>query len=372
MSSGPFVGYPYNASDLPVTESAMQAAPTKATPVDADGVILIDSAASNAIKRTLWSDLKNTLSNLFQIKLLTGYVSGAGSVVATDTVLQAIQKLNGNDATNANLTGPITSVGNATSVAAQTGTGSTFAMQTSPAFLTDLALGPLVTGETKSLRLVAVTGGAFTEPVFRIGLTGVESTGLAFRSNGNVQCPSGIALGANSDLLVGGASGLRVFGIQRGASGQVFYLGGNTNDSDATFNITGNSVVNANVAYRSKTSTTNDIVQSVQRNTWIDSTHATRKARWQLDVYDTGVREAIRVDSTGSAAQVGICGAVSGSAALTVNGSTKLGIRTIATLPSAASSSGERFQVSDSATIVNRIAFSNGSAWYYEGTAVAV
>ena len=45
---------------------------------------------------------------------LTGYVSGAGTIAATDTILQAIQKLNGNDATNANLTGDVTSVGNAT------------------------------------------------------------------------------------------------------------------------------------------------------------------------------------------------------------------------------------------------------------------
>ena len=49
-----------------------------------------------------------------------------------------------------------------------------------------------------------------------------------------------------------------------------------------------------------------------------------------------------------------------------------LGVRTIATLPSASSSSGNRYQVSNSATIANRIAFSNGTAWYYEGTAVAV
>jgi hypothetical protein len=50
-------------------------------------------------------------------KVLTGYVSGAGTVAATDSILQAIQKLNGNDATNANLTGVVTSVGNATSIA---------------------------------------------------------------------------------------------------------------------------------------------------------------------------------------------------------------------------------------------------------------
>ena len=51
-------------------------------------------------------------------KVLTGYTSGAGTVAATDSILQAIQKLNGNDATNANLTGDVTSVGNATTLAA--------------------------------------------------------------------------------------------------------------------------------------------------------------------------------------------------------------------------------------------------------------
>ena len=58
-----------------------------------------------------------TLTNAPVIaKVLTGYVSGAGTVSATDSILQAIQKLNGNDATNANLTGMVTSVGNATTV----------------------------------------------------------------------------------------------------------------------------------------------------------------------------------------------------------------------------------------------------------------
>lgn len=60
-----------------------------------------------------------TLTNAPVIaKVLTGYTSGAGTVAATDSILQAIQKLNGNDATNANLTGDVTSVGNATAIAA--------------------------------------------------------------------------------------------------------------------------------------------------------------------------------------------------------------------------------------------------------------
>ena len=58
-----------------------------------------------------------TVSNAAVIgKVLTGYVSGPGVIVATDNILQAIQKLNGNSATNANLTGMVTSVGNATTV----------------------------------------------------------------------------------------------------------------------------------------------------------------------------------------------------------------------------------------------------------------
>jgi len=54
--------------------------------------------------------------------------------------------------TTANLTGPITSVGNATSVASQTGTGSTFVMNTSPTLITPLL------GTPTSGNLVNCTG----------------------------------------------------------------------------------------------------------------------------------------------------------------------------------------------------------------------
>ena len=47
-----------------------------------------------------------TVSNAAVIaKVLTGYVSGAGTVAATDTILQAIQKINGNDALKLPLSG---------------------------------------------------------------------------------------------------------------------------------------------------------------------------------------------------------------------------------------------------------------------------
>jgi hypothetical protein len=78
-----------------------------------------------------------TLTNAPVIaKVLTGYSSGAGTVAATDSILQAIQKLDGNDSTNADLTGVITSSGNATSIASQTGTGTKFVVDTSPTLVT--------------------------------------------------------------------------------------------------------------------------------------------------------------------------------------------------------------------------------------------
>ena len=93
---------------------------------DGQGVInvpWIDTVYTHTTNANLTGDVTSngnatTLTNAPVIaKVLTGYTSGAGTVAATDSILQAIQKLNGNDATNANLTGVVTSSGNATSIA---------------------------------------------------------------------------------------------------------------------------------------------------------------------------------------------------------------------------------------------------------------
>ena len=142
-----------------------------------------------------------TLTNAPVIaKVLTGYVSGAGTVAATDSILQAIQKLNGNDATNANLTGGvtsvgnaatvvtnanltgvITSVGNATSIASQTGTGTTFVVDTSPSLVTPL-LGTPTSGVLTNCTGTAagLTAGTATTVITNANLTGmVTSVGNA-------------------------------------------------------------------------------------------------------------------------------------------------------------------------------------------------
>ncbi len=66
------------------------------------------------------------------------FVMDTSPTLITPNIGNATGNISGNAATvttNANLTGPITSVGNATSVASQTGTGSKFVMDTSPALI---------------------------------------------------------------------------------------------------------------------------------------------------------------------------------------------------------------------------------------------
>jgi trimeric autotransporter adhesin len=145
-----------------------------------------------------------TLTNAPVIaKVLTGYVSGAGTVAATDSILQAIQKLNGNNATNANLTGAVTSVGNATllgsfttaqllaAVTGETGTGAVV-FGTSPTLVTP-ALGTPASGVVTNLTGTASiningTVGATTPATG--AFTTVSATGVATFAAGTVALPS--------------------------------------------------------------------------------------------------------------------------------------------------------------------------------------
>lgn len=93
----------------------------------------------------------------------TGNASATEVVYGTDTRLTNSRTANGGNAatvtTNANLTGPITSSGNATAVASQTGTGSTFVMSNSPTLVTP-ALG-VASGTSFN----SITGLSSTTPV---------------------------------------------------------------------------------------------------------------------------------------------------------------------------------------------------------------
>ncbi len=67
---------------------------TKATPVDADSIVIIDSAASNVLKRVTWANIKTTLASTFAA--LAGSITQAFAVLtldighATDTTLSRL------------------------------------------------------------------------------------------------------------------------------------------------------------------------------------------------------------------------------------------------------------------------------------------
>jgi hypothetical protein len=127
----------------------------------------------------------------------TGTASGltAGNVTTNANLTGGVTSV-GNAATvvtNANLTGPITSVGNATSVAAQTGTGSTFVMQASPTLTTPNIGTPsagIVTNLTGTASInINGTVGA-TTPAAATVTTLTASADSSFTSTGAVKIPA--------------------------------------------------------------------------------------------------------------------------------------------------------------------------------------
>lgn len=89
------------------------------------GITQSTTSTNGYLSSTDWNTFNSKQPAGSYITSLTGGVTATGPGAAVATVI-----------TNANLTGPITSVGNATSIASQTGTGSTFVVQTSPTLIT--------------------------------------------------------------------------------------------------------------------------------------------------------------------------------------------------------------------------------------------
>jgi len=91
---------------------------------------------------------------------------------------------------NANMTGPITSVGNATSVASQTGTGSKFVMDTSPTLITPNLGTPsagVATNLTGTATALNIGGNSATATALQTGRT---INGVTFDGTGNITIPS--------------------------------------------------------------------------------------------------------------------------------------------------------------------------------------
>lgn len=62
------------------------------------------------------------------------------------------------------------------------------------------------------------------------------------------------------------------------------------------------------ISWRAETTTTADTLLGEQIATWVDATHASRKARFVWTVYDTAEREYLRGEASGTAAKIGFLG----------------------------------------------------------------
>jgi hypothetical protein len=187
-----------------------------------------------------------TLTNAPVIaKVLTGYSSGAGTVAATDSILQAIQKLDGNDSTNADLTGVITSSGNATSIASQTGTGTKFVVDTSPTLVTPnigVATGTsLAAALNGSLGATTPSTGAFTTVAASgtgavVNLSGATTSSRYYKTGNNGQSSF---FGAESSTGGSIISGSTAYATILASDANVPVQIGSNNAIVATFTSTG-------------------------------------------------------------------------------------------------------------------------------------
>jgi len=203
---------------------------------------LTATAASNA---TFPAGTKTLLATDGSIAGLTGTISS--TVLGNSTVyigttavalnrgsaslaLTGITSIDGNAATvttNANLTGVITSVGNATSIASQTGTGTKFVVDTSPTIVTPTfttsATVPLIIGGT------ATTADLYLQTTSGVGTTGADMHFLV-GNNGGTEAMTILNSGYVGVGTTGPSSKLHVtgdltLGLQDSSYGSIVFPG---------------------------------------------------------------------------------------------------------------------------------------------------
>jgi len=172
-------------------------------------------AAANSVVSNLTGSIAYPLANTYAAvsakltpaMLLTGYVSGAGTVLAADTVLQALQKLNGNIALlqNGQLTPTVEAIAAAGALSTTimestvTNAGSTYAVT--------LAAPSAQDGQIKIIKSITAMAGTVTLALTNVSMGGswtpTGTTTLTFSTVG--QSAIFIAIGAKWVYLGGSA-----------------------------------------------------------------------------------------------------------------------------------------------------------------------
>ncbi len=133
----------------------------------------------------------------------TGAQTIAGAKTFSSTIVGNISGNAATVTTNANLTGPITSVGNATSIASQTGTGTKFVVDTSPT---------LVTPNIGVATATSVNKVAITAPATSATLTIADGKTVTHNSTATFGGTDGKSLTLTNSLTVTTNDGTLAFG----------------------------------------------------------------------------------------------------------------------------------------------------------------
>ena len=218
---------PYNATNPSgyISSSSIAGATDATITTPANGQLLQYNISTGKWVNTTPSFLSSYTETDPVVKAINGIVKSNGTTISaavagTDYVTPS-GSITGNAATvttNANLTGPITSIGNATSIASQTGTGSTFVMSASPT-LTGTPLAPTAIAGTNTTQIAttafvtaAVSGGTTTNFTGNLAgdVTGTQSATVVGKINGTAL--SGLGTGILKNTTATGVPSIAVAG----------------------------------------------------------------------------------------------------------------------------------------------------------------
>lgn len=273
-------------------------ATSKTTPVDADQIGLMDSAASNILKKLSWANIKATLAGAFYA--INSKIS-VDSTSGTPSTVNAILSFR-NTATNAGL---------------QAGAATDYvwvrAADVLVAAYAQLKLGFGYVGfgslaTPHQVYLDTTTGN------FSVGLGGGGSARLQslatseqLRLNydaANYESSTTSSDGKTTKALVGTSPDIK-WSVSDATTNALYDLATFSKNSTGA----GAAGLGARINLAAKSSTTTDTLQGALSASWVDATHATRKARTRLWAADsTGLREGIRLEADGTQVLLGFYG----------------------------------------------------------------